>query len=115
MVLVSTVRAFADASGNPVGVVGVDVSLKQLTELDKTIRLGESGYLVMVEANGNVLVDAANPKNSFKSLADLGPGYFDLAKSGDGVTRIEIDGVPYMVNVVSSESLGWGFIGDQAR
>ena len=42
MVLVSTVRAFADASGNPVGVVGVDVSLKQLTELVKTIKLGDS-------------------------------------------------------------------------
>ena len=111
MVLVSTVRAFADASGNPVGVVGVDVSLKQLTELVKTIKLGDSGYLMMVEANGNVLVDPANPQNSFKPLADLGPGYSDLAKTGDGVTRIEIDGVPYMVNVVSSESLGWRFIG----
>lgn len=65
----------------------------------------------MVEANGNVLVDPANPQNSFKPLADLGPGYSDLAKTGDGVTRIEIDGVPYMVNVVSSESLGWRFIG----
>ncbi|VVP85403.1 Methyl-accepting chemotaxis protein McpA [Pseudomonas fluorescens] len=111
MVLVSTVRAFADPSGNPVGVVGVDVSLKQLTELVKTIKLGDSGYLMMVEANGNVLVDPANAKNSFKPLADLGPGYTELAKSGDGVTQVEIDGVPYMVNVVSSESLGWRFIG----
>ena len=111
MVLVSTVRAFADASGNPVGVVGVDVSLKQLTELVKTIKLGDSGYLMMVEANGNVLVDPANAKNSFKPLADLGPGYTELANSGDGMTQVEIDGVPYMVNVVSSESLGWRFIG----
>ncbi|MGF6163197.1 methyl-accepting chemotaxis protein [Pseudomonas sp. 2725] len=111
VVLVSTVRAFADASGNPAGVVGVDVSLKQLTELVKTIKLGNSGYLMMVEANGNVLVDPANAKNSFKPLADLGPSYSELAKSGDGVTQVEIDGVPYMVNVVSSESLGWRFIG----
>ncbi|MFJ2445205.1 methyl-accepting chemotaxis protein [Pseudomonas sp. NPDC087626] len=111
MVLVSTVRAFADASGNPVGVVGVDVSLKQLTELVKTFKLGDSGYLMMVEANGNVLVDPANAKNSFKPLADLGPGYTELSNSGDGMTQVEIDGVPYMVNVVSSESLGWRFIG----
>lgn len=111
VVLVSTVRAFADASGNPAGVVGVDVSLKQLTELVKTIKLGNSGYLMMVEANGNVLVDPVNAKNSFKPLADLGPAYTELAKSGDGVTQVEINGVPYMVNVVSSESLGWRFIG----
>ena len=111
LVLVSTVRAFPDSSGKLVGVVGVDVSLKQLTELVKTIKLGDSGYLMMVEANGNVLVDPANAKNNFKPLADLGPGYTELSKSSDGVTQIEIDGVPYMVNVVSSESLGWRFIG----
>ncbi|MNF48854.1 Methyl-accepting chemotaxis protein PctB [compost metagenome] len=111
MVLVSTVRTINDASGAPVGVVGVDVSLKQLTELVKAIKLGKSGYLMLVEANGNVLVDPANAKNNFKPLGELGPGYAELAKSADGVTQVEIDGVPYMVNVLSSDGLGWRFIG----
>nr|BFE98290.1 hypothetical protein GCM10020185_88260 [Pseudomonas brassicacearum subsp. brassicacearum] len=67
MVLVSTVRTINDASGAPVGVVGVDVSLKQLTELVKAIKLGKSGYLMLVEANGNVLVDPANAKKTISS------------------------------------------------
>ncbi|PBJ03798.1 Methyl-accepting chemotaxis protein PctB [Pseudomonas ogarae] len=109
--LIGTVHTVADASGKPIGVVGLDVSLKQLTELVKNIKLGESGYLMLVEANGNVLVDAADAKHNFKPLADLGPNYAELAKSSDGVTQIEIDGVPYMANVVSSKGLGWRFIG----
>jgi len=109
--LIGTVRTVADTNGNLLGVVGLDVSLKQLTELVKNIKLGNSGYLMLVEANGNVLVDPSNAKHNFKPLADLGPNYAELARSGDGVTRIEIDGVPYMVNVVSSETLGWRFIG----
>ncbi|OAB54585.1 chemotaxis protein [Pseudomonas thivervalensis] len=109
--LIGTVHTVSDASGKPIGVVGLDVSLKQLTELVKNIKLGESGYLMLVEANGNVLVDPADAKHNFKPLADLGPNYAELAKSSDGVTQIEIDGVPYMANVVSSKGLGWRFIG----
>ncbi|MGE8064580.1 methyl-accepting chemotaxis protein [Pseudomonas sp. NPDC089569] len=109
--LICTVRTITDDNGNPVGVVGLDVSLNNLTELVKKLKLGESGYLMLVEANGNVLVDASDPKHNFKPLADLGPNYADLAKSSDGVTQIEIDGVPYMANVISSKGLGWRFIG----
>ena len=109
--LIGIVHTVADAGGKLVGVVGLDVSLKQLTELVKDIKLGDSGYLMLVEANGNVLVDPSNAKHNFKPLADLGPQYAALAKSPDGVTQIDIDGVSYMVNVVSSKSLGWRFIG----
>ncbi|AKJ99245.1 methyl-accepting chemotaxis protein [Pseudomonas sp. Cab53] len=109
--LICTVHTVTDANGKVIGVVGLDVSLKQLTELVKAIKLGDSGYLMLIEGNGNVLVDASDAKHNFKPLADLGPNYAELAKSGDGVTQIEIDGVPYMANVVSSKGLGWRFIG----
>ena len=109
--LIGTVHTVADASGNILGVVGLDVSLKQLTELVRNIKLGDSGYLILVEANGNVLVDPSDAKHNFKPLADLGANYAELAKRGDGVSQIDIDGVPYMANVVSSQGLGWRFIG----
>jgi len=109
--LIGTVHTVADASGNILGVVGLDVSIKQLTELVRNIKLGDSGYLMLVEANGNVLVDPSDAKHNFKPLADLGANYAELAKRGDGVSQIDIDGVPYMANVVSSQGLGWRFIG----
>jgi methyl-accepting chemotaxis protein len=111
VVLIGTVHTVADASGKVLGVVGLDVSLKQLTELVSKIKLGDSGYLMLVEANGNVLVDPSDAKHNFKPLADLGPNYAELARRGDGVTQIDIDGAAYMANVVSSKELGWRFIG----
>lgn len=111
MGLVSTVRAVTGENGKATGVIGLDVSLKQLTELVKTIKLGESGYVLLAEAGGNVLVDPADASHNFKPLADLGAGYSALAASGDGVTHVEINGVPYVANVVSSPSLGWRLIG----
>ncbi len=111
VVLIGTVRTVADATGNVLGVVGLDVSLKQLTELVRTIKLGDSGYLMLVEADGNVLVDPSDATHNFKPLAGLGANYAELAKHGDGVTEVSIDGVAYMANVVSSKDLGWRFIG----
>ncbi|WP_263262483.1 methyl-accepting chemotaxis protein [Pseudomonas sp. RIT-PI-S] len=111
VVLICSVHTVNDANGKLLGVVGLDVSLKQLTELVKRIKLGESGYLMLAEANGNVLVDPSDAKHNFKSLADLGPEYVPLANGGNGVSEVEINGVPYMANTLTSEALGWRFIG----
>ncbi|WP_428839032.1 methyl-accepting chemotaxis protein [Pseudomonas trivialis] len=104
-------HTITDANAKVVGVMGLDVSLNQLTELVKKLKLGNSGYLMLVEGSGNVLVDASDAKHNFKPLAELGPNYAELAKRGDGVTQIDIDGVAYMANMVSSKDLGWRFIG----
>lgn len=109
-VLIGTVRTVNDARGNVAGVVGLDVSLKQLTDLVKQIKIGDTGYLMLVEANGNVLVDPSNADHNFKSLADLGGEYARMA-GAEGLLEVEIDGTDYMANIWSSETLGWRFIG----
>ncbi|MDF2396386.1 HAMP domain-containing protein [Pseudomonas sp. 3MA1] len=110
-VLVSTVRSLANQLGPQGGVVAVDVSLKQLTEIVKQIKLGESGYLMLMENNGTVLVDPKQPEHNFKALASLGGGYEQLAKTGKGLVQVELGGEHYMANVWPSEQLGWTFIG----
>jgi methyl-accepting chemotaxis protein len=108
---VSTVRTIDNKLGNNGGVVSIDVSLKQLTELVKQIKLGETGYLMLLENNGTVLVDPKQPEHNFKALGSLGEGYSQLAKAGKGLVEIELDGERYMANVWPSEQLGWTFIG----
>ncbi|WNW10600.1 methyl-accepting chemotaxis protein [Pseudomonas sp. DTU_2021_1001937_2_SI_NGA_ILE_001] len=110
-VLVSTVRAIPNALGNPGGVVNIDVSLKQLTGIVKQIKLGESGYLLLAESNGNVLVDPKMPEHNFKKLGDLGGGYAELAKASKGMVEVQLNGERYMANVYPAEKLGWTFIG----
>ena len=41
----------------------------------RTIKLGDSGYLMLVEADGNVLVDPSDATHNFKPLAGLGANY----------------------------------------
>ena len=109
-VLIGTVRTVNDAQGAIAGVVGLDVSLKQLTDLVKQIKIGQTGYLMLVEGSGNVLVDPQNAENNFKSLADLGGDYARMA-GADGLLEVELNGTRYMANIWSSPTLGWRFIG----
>ncbi|MFP6850536.1 MAG: methyl-accepting chemotaxis protein [Pseudomonas sp.] len=108
--LVGTARAMLDPAGKPKGVFVVSVSLKNLTELVKSIRLGESGYVMLVE-DGIVLVDPRNAGHNFKPLKDLGEAYARLDATTQGSTEVVIDGVRYMANVWSSPGLGWRYVG----
>ncbi|VVO44129.1 Methyl-accepting chemotaxis protein McpH [Pseudomonas fluorescens] len=108
---VSTVRTISNKLGSPGGVVSIDVTLEQLTEIVKQIKLGETGYLMLMENTGTVLVDPKQPEHNFKALGSLGEGYAQLAKAGKGLVEVELNGERYMANVWPSEQLGWTFIG----
>ncbi|NIE77664.1 methyl-accepting chemotaxis protein [Pantoea sp. Tr-811] len=108
--LVGTARALRDPAGKAKGVFVVSVSLKNLTELVKSIKLGNSGYVMLIE-DGTVLVDPRDASHSFKPLKDLGAPYAHLAATAQGPTEVVIGGVRYMANVWTSPGLGWRFIG----
>jgi methyl-accepting chemotaxis protein len=107
---ISIVSTFPDKLGGT-GAIGLDVSLKQLTEAAKKVRFGESGYLLVVEDSGNVLADPKHPENNLKPLKDLGTGYGVLAGKPAGFYDVRIDGIDYSANVYKSQSLGWTYIG----
>lgn len=111
VVLVSTVRTLAGTNGSPSAVVNIDVSLRQLTDLIQQIKLGESGYVMLLNDDGTVLVDPSQPEHNFKNLADLGDGYSVLAKADKGLVDVDLAGTPYIGHVWRSEKLGWRFIG----
>ncbi|BBP74845.1 chemotaxis protein [Pseudomonas sp. Ost2] len=108
--LVGSARAMLDDTGKAKGVFVVSVSLKNLTELVKSIKLGESGYVMLIE-DGTVLVDPRDVGHSFKPLKDLGEPYAKLAATPQGSTEVQIDGVRYMANIWSSPGLGWRYVG----
>ena len=111
-VYVSVIKSFKNKQEQFEGVVAIDVSVKALTEMVQKIKFGDTGFIMIVEGNGNILVDASNPDNNFKALDKLAAPYFNtIATMDSGAVEIEINGNSYMANIVKSESLGWKFIG----
>jgi methyl-accepting chemotaxis protein len=110
--IISTVTQVKDASGNKIGVQGMDMSLKGLTEYIKQISLGETGFLMLAESDGTLLVDPRRPENNFKKLSEIKEtAYQQLSKIEQGQATVELDGKSYQVNVITSSKFGWKFIG----
>lgn len=110
-VIVSTVMSTANQLGRTGGALGLDVSLGQLTAMVRDIRLGETGYLMLLEASGNILVDAANPEHNFKNIQELSSEYRLLSNMTGGRQRVSLSGKDYMVAIYESPGLGWRYIG----
>lgn len=111
MVIVSTVKAIQE-KGNIIGVQGMDVSLNGLTDIIANIKLGETGYLMLVEDSGNILVDVKNESFRFKRLSEVAGGkYKQLAENTTGQFNLSLEGKHFIANIYTSEKLGWKFIG----
>lgn len=113
-VYVSVVKSFKNKQNQFGGVVAMDVSLKSLTDMTQKIHLGKTGFFMLVQGDGTLLVDGHDEKHNFKKLTELADPYFaTVAKTDGGVVEVTIDGVSYMANIRTSPTLGWKLVGFQ--
>jgi methyl-accepting chemotaxis protein len=110
-VIISFVRTVQDAQGKPLGVLGMDISLDSFAKSIGQVHFGQTGYLMVVEDSGTVLVDPRYPAHNFKALKDIGDGYSQLAEFDNGARSVDIDGQRYDSVVYTSPQLGWKYIG----
>ncbi|MBB1486248.1 methyl-accepting chemotaxis protein [Oceanospirillum sediminis] len=108
---VGTAKTITDRNNNIIGVQSMDVTVKQLTEIVQRIKIGESGHIVLIEDNNNVLVDPLIPDNNFKQVGDLKvPLYNTLGSVSTSLFTTERQGEAYMGKIFQSQSLGWRFV-----
>ncbi|MED0678618.1 methyl-accepting chemotaxis protein [Aneurinibacillus thermoaerophilus] len=110
-IAVSEVTMLKDANGKPAGVVGVDVNLENLTEVLKNMKIGDSGYVMMLSQDGTILAHSKRPDMISKNIKDLKN---DKLASIHNVSQkhfeVNIDGLDYVANVYTSKKTGWKYI-----
>lgn len=99
-VVVSISKAYKARNGEDI-VVGSDISLKTLTNKVNEIKFGETGYVILVDEDGTVLVDGKNSSNNFKKLKSTNK---KVIEQSDGF--VEIDGKEYVLNKTENQELG---------
>ena len=108
---VTSVARTVVQGGEVIGVVGIDISLKKLTDLVKSIKLGKTGYLVLVQDDGVVLADPRHEQYNFKKVADTAPYLGDLFKLTSGHLEVTVDAKPCLGLVFTSPKTGWKLMG----
>jgi methyl-accepting chemotaxis protein len=108
---ISAARAFADASGNTLGVVSADISLSVITDMVAAIRTGKTGFVIVAEKDGIILSDTKHPEWSLKKLAELGDAHLAALFSGPpGEVDVSLGGTDYVANVYEAPGSGWRFV-----
>ena len=101
----------ASEGGKRIGTVGVDISLKVLTDIVKEIRIGRTGYVVFVQNDGVVISNPRDAKQNFKKIGELGiPGLKQAFDLGSGYAVVELGGERFLALGHDAPRLGWKFL-----
>ena len=110
--VVGVVAPIDDETGTPVGVAGIDVSLEVMTDLIKEVKIGKTGFVILVQEDGTILANPSMPESNFKKMSELKiPAYTMLDSNNDGSAELEFKGETYLAAIHTSSTLGYRFIG----
>lgn len=109
-IAISSVTKVMDDTGTFKGVLCLDLTLDQLTNMIKGLKIGENGYVMLVDKNGTILADPGNPKNEFTNLKDMKNKEFEkLFAQQNSHTETVINGKKYFITVHTSGVSQWKF------
>ncbi|MGP1595254.1 MAG: methyl-accepting chemotaxis protein [Treponema sp.] len=104
-------KAIKDSQGALIGCAGIDVNLVNLTDFTNIVKIGSTGYAILVQNDGTILADPKHKDVHFKTLKNSGiSGFaqFDTMQSGTCDTLI--DGKSWRVHVFTIDELDWKII-----
>ena len=107
--IISFARAVKNGQGEIIGALEGDISLDGFARLTRGIRFGDTGYLIVTDNRGKILIDPREKSHEFRDMKVLGPGYERLATETDGLVSVDIDGVAYRSYVYTSPRNGWKY------
>jgi methyl-accepting chemotaxis protein len=70
-VIVSNARTFTGPDGKIGGVMAIDVSSEKLAQIMNGIKIGKTGYVMMLHKSGLILADPKNADNNLKYVSDV--------------------------------------------
>jgi len=111
--VVTSALAVKNKKGDIIGVQGLDVTLSTLTDILSNTKLGESGYIILIDESGTVLADAKTPANNFKNIKDLSSSLFSILQKSPNQHHFSTEHLGEDVDVASyySKELKWRFVG----
>lgn len=101
------VKALVDKNGLVYGVVGIDVTLINLSNYIASFKTSPIGQIILTDKSG-VLLAGLSKKWLFKNLKEYSPVLFDrITEAKQGISVVNIRGKKNYVVYISSTELAW--------
>ncbi|QSI03418.1 methyl-accepting chemotaxis protein [Treponema pedis] len=109
--VITFAKTITSETGEFIGCLGADVSLTELTSFINTVKIGKTGYAMLVQNDGMILADPKHPQANFKMLKDSGVHAFtQLQLNNSTAVSIEMDGENWSARIFSIEEPDWKVI-----
>ena len=108
--VVALAKAVKDNSGAVLGCVGIDINLTDLTSFISNIKIGETGYCMLVQDDGMILADAKHSAFNSKTLNDANAAFAEIAQKKEGTISITVDGSNKKAYIFPLSALGWKLV-----
>ena len=111
--VVSIMSAIKAEDKSVAGVLSAEVKLTKLSNIINNIKLGQSGYIILVDKDGTILAHPDNSSYNMKKISDLKISNLksinDVAKKN---VEVNINGKEYVVRLQKSANakLGWSYL-----
>ncbi|MFL0249560.1 methyl-accepting chemotaxis protein [Clostridium neuense] len=106
--LTSNARSFTDKDGKFLGVIGLDVKQSKISDMLNQMKLGKTGYSMLIHNTGVIMADGKNPKNNFKKVQEVGiAGLNKLLTDQAKTFEVSINGEKYLVSPYKVEGTDW--------
>ena len=107
----AVVKAYTDASGEVQFASGIDISLKHLSEIMDGIKIGQTGYIFLVERDGTVLTHPKLKDLIAKNVDSLNiPELTEAIKDNKETFRYTLNGVEKEGRVLAASRGGWKIV-----
>lgn len=98
------VKAVVNAHDDIIGVITVDFDLNDLSESLSKVQIGDRGYMILTDSEGNILAHPTQPSLIGKSLSDIGLSDFLDENNVVAMTKTLTldDGISYWIEATPS-------------
>ncbi|WP_346936385.1 methyl-accepting chemotaxis protein [Clostridium sp.] len=106
---VVTVAKTIEKNNNAVGVIGLNVSLKNLSDGLSEIKVGNEGYMYVSDANGNLVAHPNKEIIGTDEAAKLSV-WSDISSNKEGFTEYKFNGESKFAVYTTSQLTGWKIV-----
>lgn len=106
--IISNARSINDANGNLVGVVGIDVEQTAISEILNKMKMGKTGYFMLIHNTGVIMADGNDKENNFKNVSEVEINKLDTILDGKAKNfTTKIKGTEYNLTSQAVEGTDW--------
>ncbi len=109
--VISVSHSVKSLSNNYIGNVSVEVTLEKLTDLISELKIGETGYVMLLQDDGIILADPMHPNFNFKNIDQVQvKDYGKIKDFSSGNLNITMNGEKWQAKVYTVNNLNWKLV-----